>query len=229
MAGPISGKPGTTFVNRTNAVLYQWHALNDTATCGKCLARDGKVGDWSPPAHNACRCWVDPVYPGREAPRPFVSLRARLRSMTAAVRAKVLGASLARLFRRGLVTIDDLIDEATQDIKSLAQVIAAKHLTNRQLLAAGIAAWIILAARRKKRKAEPPPEKRKKAEPPHEPDEPDDELEQLERELEEAHEPKPPAVTPVHVAAGAPVLAGLGLIPPDAGRRQAAELLAALR
>ncbi len=114
--------------NGINAV--KWHAILDPRVCPACGARAGKL--WTldgkpvahsvplvstPPAHWWCRCILLPLkFPSGSPPEdggPEInSFDDWLRGVSAADQADILGKGRADLYRRGVITTADLINQA---------------------------------------------------------------------------------------------------------------------
>lgn len=114
--------------NGINAV--KWHAILDSKVCPTCGVRAGKLWDLDgqpvghavplvamPPAHWWCRCLLVPLkFPEGKPPAdggPDVdSFDEWLRGVPPAEQSDILGKGRAELYRRGVITVNDLINQA---------------------------------------------------------------------------------------------------------------------
>jgi hypothetical protein len=134
------GEPGDTFYNGTDAALYQFLASLGN-TCGRCMQNHTRIATWWPiPLHPNCRCEQVMIAPGASAPLAFKSVREIFRELAPAERKEAVGASNARLLTSGRVTWDDVV--LPDRVRDLAEVVALKHLTLAQLVAAGVLASV---------------------------------------------------------------------------------------
>lgn len=213
----INGRPGTFWRNATPRVWYQWNATG-AGTCPFCWSMDGRISTYfSIPAHRGCRCWQSQIFPGDIAPFPFVDPRKKIESLPPGERSKILGSAVWLLLKAGIITLDDIVDEAEHSTRSLAEIVAAKHLSVRRMTALGISLWI--AKRAKEESEESPAEAAaaRRDEKARRLTAPDDESEQLIKSL-----------TPAQIVGGATLTAGLSLLGSPHGKTQADQLTAAL-
>ena len=116
-------------------------ATLDSHTCAQCLAYDGATYDLSgnptgntslpfnggPPYHANCRCATVPVLTGIE-PAPSPTAEDWLDARTEAEQDDILGKGRAALYRRGSLTLRDLVSKTGQQL-SLADL-SEKYNTN---------------------------------------------------------------------------------------------------
>lgn len=133
----IQGEPGQRWLNDTGALGWQlrvagWH------TCAFCWSLDGRISlrGWAIPFHPHCRCRQDVIKPGGRAPGPFVDYGARILKLPVADQNAVMGRSLWRLWRHGVIDLADVIGPA--GVRTLESVVASLHIPLRTLIAVGI-------------------------------------------------------------------------------------------
>lgn len=117
----------------------QVHATLDSRTCAQCLAYDGSTYDldgnptgstilpWNggPEYHWRCRCLVIPVI---DAPASRLTAEDWLDSKSPAQQDEILGKGRAALYRKGVLTLTDLVSGTGQQL-SLADL-SKKYNTN---------------------------------------------------------------------------------------------------
>lgn len=125
---------------RANGInALKWHAILDSRVCPSCGARAGKLWDLDgkpvghsvplvamPPAHLWCRCIALPLkFPEGKPPAdggPEIdSFDEWLKTVSADDQADVLGKGRADLYRRGVITVNDLINQAGR-VMTLAEL-----------------------------------------------------------------------------------------------------------
>lgn len=132
----ISGEPGTTWVNETGSMRYQFVATLIN-TCGFCLQYHLKISSaWPIPMHHGCRCVQLPIPPGGDAPHEFVDFRMLLEKMPTSEKTTAIGVANYKLLKAGLVTWAEVV--TAHRVRDLAEVVALSKLTLKQLLAARV-------------------------------------------------------------------------------------------
>jgi hypothetical protein len=140
----VFNDPGTTFVNNTSRVQYQFIASLQN-TCGACLQYHLAIGGWWPmPIHHRCRCRQVFIRPGNAAPHPFVDFRKLLADLPHAQQVAAIGASNYRLLKAGVVTWEEIVTRYR--VRTLREVIALNKVSTATALKAGVKPGWIKAA-----------------------------------------------------------------------------------
>lgn len=122
-----AGRQATLKANKVK--VQRWTAILDPSVCPHCAVRDGKLFDLEgqpvghalpkgdgPPLHPNCRCLLIPeLYPDEPAPTDSGKQGNRgenfLKRLTKSEQESILGVGRTELFRRGNITLKDLIDQ----------------------------------------------------------------------------------------------------------------------
>jgi hypothetical protein len=132
-----NGNPGEIWVNRTEKFKYQL-ICNYKHSCGFCLQYDRAISNWWPvPFHRSCRCKNMLVRPGNSA-EPFISFQEKLLGATPQQQTDAIGASNFSLWKRDVVTWDQIVTETR--VRTLAEVVQQQKLSLDDLLKAGVRA-----------------------------------------------------------------------------------------
>lgn len=132
----IHGEPGTTWVNESDRVRYQFICAF-IHTCGACLQYHMAIGPWWPiKLHYRCRCTQVAIRPGGTAPHAFADFRAILDDMSYADKREAIGASNYKLLKAGVVTWDEIVSKFR--VRTLREVIALNKVSFETAVKAGV-------------------------------------------------------------------------------------------
>ena len=135
----IVGKPGTTWINDTTEVMYQF-VCELKNTCGACLQYHLKIGSfWPIPIHRSCRCHQEMLFPGDKA-KPFVDFIKLLESMPHDQQVEAVGASAFKLLEAGLIPWSEIVTEGS--VHTLKEIVWSTGLTIPEMIDAGVTPYI---------------------------------------------------------------------------------------
>jgi hypothetical protein len=135
-AAIFGGEPGTTWVNDSDRVRYQFVAALIN-TCGACLQWHLQIGPWwGIPIHWGCRCVQHAIRPGAQAPQPFADFRAILDNMSYADQMHAIGASNYALLRNKVVTWSEIVTKYR--VRTLREVIALNKVSLKTAIKCGV-------------------------------------------------------------------------------------------
>lgn len=131
-----TGDPGTTWVNDTNRVQYQF-ICSFVNSCGICIQYSMQIGaPWPIPLHFSCRCQQRAIRVGAAAPNPFADFRQIIDDLPPDQRGKVVGVSNLKLLDAGVVKWSDVVTGSR--IRDLREVVDRHSLSVKTLVGAGL-------------------------------------------------------------------------------------------
>lgn len=131
----FNGQVGKVWKNETEKVYYQFHCKWER-TCGACAQYHLAVAnDWPIPLHHGCRCYAEPIMPGKEA-EPWCDFRKIADSLSDANKTALVGAGNWQLIKSGTVEWKDVVTQYR--VRDLHEVASRNRLTTDQMTKAGI-------------------------------------------------------------------------------------------
>lgn len=131
------GKPGATFQNTTDKILYQL-ICSWINTCGTCAQYHLAVAKWWPKFHHGCNCESRPIYPNAKS-APYEDWREIIAGLPPDQQDKVVGKSVKQLIDAGVVTWSDVV--TSNRVKLLREIVSIKQLSISDMTGAGVKQW----------------------------------------------------------------------------------------
>lgn len=131
----FNGSVGKSWSNETEKVYYQFHCKWER-TCGACAQYHLAVAnDWPIPLHHGCRCYAEPIFPGKSA-EPWCDFRKIAEGLSDENKSALVGAGNWKLIQSGSVEWKDVVTQYR--VRDLHEVASRNRLTEQQMVKAGI-------------------------------------------------------------------------------------------
>ena len=130
------GTPGERWTNETDRVAF-FFQCSFVNSCPECMLLHTAISfePFPIPMHDNCGCWQVDVMPEMES-EPFVHYDDYLKRLTDDEKERSIGMSLWKLIKKGVVAWEDVV--TPERIRTLAEVVKAKHLTADEMVEAGV-------------------------------------------------------------------------------------------